>query len=182
MPGVRLYENKDKPYVQKVCLENAGKGIINADYRKFILTMFCNYYIECEPENCFVATDDNDIAIGYTICAKNFDAYIKRFMKEYFPDIPAKYKAGAVAEIFAHAIFRKKYPAHLHIDISDQFQRRGLGHKLIDALTEALKEYDVHSVMLVVGSGNEQGRNFYKKYGFSEIANLSAGIAMGIKF
>lgn len=182
MPNVRSYEEKDKPYVQKVCLENAGGAIINADYRKFILTMFCNYYIECEPSTCFVAVDDNDRAVGYVICAKNFDAYLKRFFKDYFPNIPLKYKPGALAEILAHAIYRKSYPAHLHIDISSEFQRRGLGHRLIDALTAALGEYDVRSVMLVVGSGNEQGRNFYKKYGFKEIGNLSAGIAMGTNF
>ena len=83
--------------------------------------------------------------------------------------------------MLSHALWMKNYPAHLHIDIDSNYQRLGIGTRLMDALINHLKAKGVKpGLMLVVGATNEQGRNFYKKYGFKELAITKMGVAMGI--
>ena len=77
--------------------------------------------------------------------------------------------------------FYKKYPAHLHIDILPEYQRMGLGSQLMDTLTAHLRQKGVCGVMLGVGSKNEKGKSFYKKYGFRQVFRIPFSIVMGLE-
>lgn len=185
MLDIRPYQEKDKADVQKICLANANALDKPFQKQRFILIMYCNYYIEQEPENCFVAVDVNDKAIGYIICSEDYDKYAKSFSEIYLPQartISFKSYIDARLDMLSHAVFKKKYPAHLHIDVDSNYHRMGLGTRLVDALVEHLKAKDDFKggLMLVVGETNKQGRNFYKKYGFKELLITSMGVAMGI--
>ena len=57
------------------------------------------------------------------------------------------------------------YPAHLHINILPKYQRKGIGHNLMNSLEIHLKEKNVKGYHLGVSTKNKQGINFYKKYG-----------------
>ena len=137
--------------------------------------MYNDYYTEFEKENCFVAVDGNDNAVGYIICAENFDSFYKNMQKFYLPKIEAlgrKYTVMAKGEIFLHKLYRKKYPAHLHIDILSSYQGQGTGTELMNALKLHLKEKNVQGLMLSVGTSNKNARKFYVKNGFKQIANF----------
>jgi len=183
METIRPYQPKDRDSVRNCCLLNAGNPQTEKQ-QKFILTTYCDYYIDCEPENCFVAVNEEDEAVGYIICAENFAKFEKRVKAEY---LPRAMKLGLFKWIASKGSFgqQKKhaaqYPAHLHIDILDAYQRKGLGSKLVDALAAHLKAKGVAGLMLTVGKSNEKGINFYKKYGFEEIETGLGGVAMGIK-
>lgn len=183
METIRPYQQKDRDNIRKICLINAGDPKTKRQL-DFILDTYCDYYIECEPENCFVAANEKDEAIGYIYCAENYAKYQARFNEIYLPKVKElgyfKWKAS-LASYRLHAKYAAQYPAHLHIDILDDYQRKGLGSKLVNALSEHLKVKGIGGLMLTVGRTNELGINFYKKYGFSELEKGVGDVAMGIR-
>lgn len=169
--NIRSYRKNDRNDVRYVCLYCDGPEDMSESTQNFLLTTYCDYYIEKECDNCFVAADDDKV-IGYVICTENFDRFIDCFRKEYIPRIPEEEKAHRTyAE--ESAVFQKKYkddyPAHLHIGILPEYQRMGIGHKLLDILIAHLKQKGIKGIMLTVNSENKKGFAFYEKYGFSLI-------------
>ncbi len=183
MYEIRPYEEKDKANVQRICILNAGCENKPLEKQRFILIMFCNYYIEQEPENCFVVTNEDDEAVGYIICAQDYLKYSETFKRIYIPQakcLGTRQFFEARLDMLSHYLFRKKYPAHLHIDIDPAYQRIGAGSRLMNALIENLRKKNIHGLMLVVGTQNIKGRNFYRKNNFDELKVTKSGTAMGI--
>ena len=168
--NIRKYQEKDFEATKFVCLNDMlGKE----GYEKiieYVEMMFCRYYLEKEPENCFVAVDENDKPIGYIYGSKHYDYYQDNF-SEYINAVAdienRRFLSEALTEMYDHAIYKKDYPAHLHIDILPDYQSKGIGSKLIKAFCDNLKEQDVKGVMLIVGSENEGARRFYERNGFT---------------
>ena len=185
MTTIRPYQPKDFDNVQHICIETgppkAKRGENQA--RATLLATYCDYYVEREPQNCFVIADENDEAVGYIICAENYWKYYEAFMRNYAPRTKGFLPYHRV-ECLASAWlprFLKKYPAHLHINILPSHQRMGLGSKLMDTLTAHLREKGVPGVMLGVGADNKKGRNFYNKYGFKTLLRVPFSVIMGLE-
>ncbi len=181
---IRPYDNKDKDAVHNICLYCDGPEDFSEEAINFLLSTYCDYYIEMEPHNCFVAVDENDTAVGYIICTEDFDKYISQFKEQYITRIPeeeTKYRIFSNNANRLHEKYKDIYPAHLHIDILPEYQRMGIGHLLMDKLLSHLNEKRIRGVMLDVASFNEKGIAFYKKYGFNVIEESPDGIAFGKK-
>ncbi len=181
---IRPYQEKDKNNVRNICIVTAGAQNSNINDKLFILNLYCDYYIELEPQNCFVLADEEDTAVGYILCSENMKKYIKNTCT-YRALIRSKglmkylYSWG---EIIAHLPASKKCKAHMHIDILPPYQHKGYGTKLINALKENLSSKGINSVMLVVNSSNTNAVNFYKKNGFRRFLNFGQGILMLLEF
>ena len=146
---------------------------------------YCNYYIEQEPQNCFVAVDDNDNAVGYIICAENYEKYEKVFSDIYLPQaasISARRYVEAKLDMLSHAMFKNTYTAHFHIDIDEAYQRAGVGSLLVSTLKSHLRKKDLSGVMLVCGADNVPAINFYTKNGFKSLITTKFGKAMALDF
>ncbi len=170
--NIRKYNPADKKNVQDICLYCDGYEDFKADTINFLLSTYCDYYTEQEPDNCFVAVNEKDEAVGYILCAENFDRFHKIFRNNYLTKIPEKDKTNrfyAEMSTVMHKKYKEDFPAHLHIDIMENYQRMGLGHKLMDALISHLKAKEIKGIMLTVNSLNPKGVAFYKKYGFDII-------------
>lgn len=170
MVTIRKYEEKDYENVRFVCLNSEGPDEVPCEETgRFIHYTFCNYYIEKEPENCFVV-DDNGKAVGYIICAENFDRFKKIFDEEYLP-LSKQFGDGkyewALNAYNAQEKYKNEYPAHLHIDILPEYHRMGLGGKLVETLCEHLAGKGIEGVCLTCGPNNERAKNFYIKRGFT---------------
>jgi len=179
---IRPYRPGDKEAARRACLHaKPGEAVELDPARAASLATFCDYYLECEPQNCFVAAGDDGEAVGCIWCAEDWRRYYRRFAREYLPGMPPdkrrKYRGAAWMPLF----FAKKYPAHLHIDILEAYQRQGLGHRLMDALTDHLRAKGVPGVMLVVSARNEKGMRFYRKYGFRQVLRLPGSVVMGLR-
>lgn len=178
---IRPYQNKDYFDVREICTETAGGIYKEKPYIARLL--FCDYYITHEPENCFVAVNGEDKAVGYIICTANPKKHRKytldalQSLKNNEKAIYFQQKAGLIFE----RLINIGYPAHLHIDIKDGYQRMGLGSRLVDALVACLKEKKIRGVHLGVGSTNEKGNNFYKKYGFKLLLSVAGARIYGLK-
>ncbi len=182
MTEIRKYEEKDFDGVRYACLNSEG-GIDDKELCAVVLSLFCDYYIENEPQNCFVVSH-NGKAVGYVICAENYENFKPVYDEKYVPEIEKydkKYMEWARGAYILQEKFKEEYPAHLHIDILPEYQRLGWGGKLINSLVNHLKEKGIKGVMLTTGTGNETANNFYKKYGFEILEILGTDIAFGMK-
>lgn len=181
MATVKKYEPKYFEDVRGVCI-NTGPENAKTDpkMRKYILSAYCDYYVEREPENAFVLVDDEDRGRGYAFCGENFKNYVRGFR----PYLKKVFQTGfgrglaSLGEISLYRLFSKKYPSHLHIDLDEGFRGKGDGSRMISALTRLIKDKGSRGVMLIVGSGNSRGINFYKKNGFRVLLSAFGGTAM----
>ncbi|MBR3869239.1 MAG: GNAT family N-acetyltransferase [Clostridia bacterium] len=181
---IRPYKETDKNNFRRICIETASASDKPEKEQIFITKLYCDYYIEQEPQNCFALADDNDEAVGYILCSENMKRYIKA-MKPYRASIK---KLGffqylySWGEIIAHLPASKKCKAHMHIDILPDYQHKGYGTQLINTLKENLSSKGINSVMLVVGADNKNAVKFYKKNGFKPFLNFGKGILMTLDF
>ena len=183
--NIRKYQKKDFEATKYVCLNDM---LDKEGYEKvieYVEVMFCRYYLEKEPENCFVAVDENDKPIGYVYGSSDYDKYQANF-SEYLKEVAEieerKFLPDALTEMYDHAIYKKDYPAHLHIDILPDHQSKGIGSKLIRVFCDNLREQSVKGVMLIVGTENEGARRFYERNGFTLLQDKPSGAAYGMKF
>ena len=179
---IRKYRPEDKEQVRNICIVNAELEDDDKDVRDFILLMFCDYYIECEPENCFVAVDDGDVPFGYIYGAADYDTYAERFMRDYYPRIAAisrRRADEATVEMNDHGIYKDKYPAHFHIDILPGHRGSGVGSLLIESFYMNLAEKGCRGAMMICGSDNYGAQRFYSRNGLKVLHEKDSGTAMG---
>ena len=184
MISIRKYQDKDKEYLRNICIKTSKLPVETHTQRDFLTLLYNDYYTEVEGHNCFVAVDENDIPVGYILCAENFGVYSKKFTKQYLPRIKKlglNYYIMTLGEMMGHRLFSKKYPAHLHIDILDCCQGQGVGTKLMNELKAHLKAKGIPALMLSCGGDNTMAVKFYKKNNFKVIKNLAGSYIMGIE-
>lgn len=153
-------------------------------------------YVRLCPDFCFsVDPGDGSPVVGYVICAPNTKSFVEDWEQSYIPpqaeadqgDIGALWKEdlpAALLEIlyspkgmlhsdFPHLL--QDYPAHLHIDILPDFQRHGLGTKLIQKLCDKLRGEKVKGVHLVMDGKNTGAEKFYYAVGFKRFPEVLDG-------
>lgn len=185
MISIRKYNPKDKDALRKICIETSAFDVSKKNMEKFLCLMYNDYYTEAEPDSCFVAADENGEVVGYLLCAKDFGHYEKIFNAFYQKEIDAlgaSYAVMSRSEKLAHKLFCKKYPAHLHIDLTAKCRRQGVGSRLMDALKADLKEKGIHAVMLSCGSSNTAAVSFYEKNGFKTVVKMFGSNIMVCEF
>ncbi len=182
--NIRLYEEKDKDAVRHICLATADNPNPSKYESNFLLNTYCNYYVENEPQNCFVAVDENDNAVGYILCAESFDIFYKTFTKKYATKhlhFKTIYRLASLMSIFEQKKNKVDYPAHLHIDLLPEYQQKGIGKQLINTLFKHLESKGVKGVMLSVFVGNKGAINFYQKCGFTKVKTGPTSIVFAKK-
>ena len=186
MLKVRPYEKKDFRYVQEICFETSWlKDKPNETNRAVVCSMYCNYYLDHEPDHCFVAVDDNDIPVGYVLCAVDLDTYREQMTENYLPMVRKLsgsdyYRFAAEIKLEQHFI-KQGYTAHLHVDILEDYQRQGVGTQLLSLLEDKLKQEFVEGLYLVCGIKNEAARSFYENRGFTDIDYFTGCVVYGKK-
>ncbi len=185
MLTVRSYRETDLPRLREICLETSSFSKNDAKTTAFLYLMFCDYYAMCEPESVFVAADETGTAQGYILCAKDFKTYRRRFRAFFQPqaDRLGPYFFGIVrGEMFIHGLLSRRYPAHLHIDLSASARHQGTGTRLMDALKAHLRERGCPGVMLSCSANNENAVRFYLRNGFQIRHRLFGSCLMTFDF
>jgi len=74
-------------------------------------------------------------------------------------------------EIIGYLIFREIEPEIeiFKIGVKKEYQRKGVGTKLIQKLIEIAREKNISKIFLEVKASNLSAYNFYKKLGFKEM-------------
>lgn len=184
MIGIRKYDKKDKEAAIKILIETSRLPAETENDIKYLRLLYNDYYTEVEPENCFVAVDESDEAVGYIICAENHGKFLKTFKRFYLPEIKElgiRSYIQALMDIYGHTFFAKKYPAHLHINVLNVCQGQGTGTQLMDALKNELRSKGVKGLMLSCAADNDGAIRFYKRNGFKVLAVVAGGCIMAIE-
>ena len=180
---IRKFENKDIIAVREICHATADKSLReNKRAVKLILRLFCNYYIEQEPENCFVVVDEQDDVIGYILCARNYNEWKTRFSEQYLKIYHPLARLIGKSTIRSFQKYGTEYPAHLHINMRPGYEGQGIGTRLMDTLITHLLATNIHGLALGVSTNNKRGQKFYQKYGFHILEKKKWDVIMGIHF
>lgn len=179
---IRKMRPDDITDVEYICRMTAGPGCRKDPVAgNRIAKMYSTYYVRECCDTCFALVDENDKAVGYALCEPNFRKFRKVYRKV---DVPAIKKlnenSGKKAWLIPiqYTVFGLKYPAHLHVDILDEYQNMGYGSKLMETLIEELKSRKIKGVMLTTDSDNEGAIRFYERKGFKVAADIKGGVAM----
>ncbi len=181
MLSIRKYQAKDKTAVRRILVKTSRLPAETEKDIRLLELLYNDYYIEVEPEHCFVAVDENDEPVGYIICAADYKKFRRTFMKFYLPEIKElglKYYIQAFMDIMGHALYAAKYPAHLHINVLPVCQGKGTGTELMNSLKDELKKCGVKGLMLSCAADNDGAIRFYKRNGFKVLSVLGGGCIM----
>ena len=184
---VRPYQKKDFRYVQDICVATSKYAEEDSPVtRATLCTMYCDYYLDNQADYCLVAVDDNDVPVGYVLCVVDLDDYDEKMQELYLP-LVRKVSSGDYFRFIAETkvtqrYVRAGYTAHLHINVLDEYQRQGLGTKLLQTLEGKLREMFVEGVYLICGQKDEGARAFCEKMGYEDIDFLAGAVVYGKKF
>ncbi len=59
-----------------------------------------------------------------------------------------------------------------HVVVAPEYRKQGIGKMLVNSAAEALRKEDIHKVLLVVFTHNENGNQFWEHMGFTERTDL----------
>ena len=178
MPYIRPAESKDLKDIEYICRMTAGpeSRAIEEVGRKISLT-YSTYYARAEKETCFVL-DDNGTAVGYILCAPDYSKYVKDYRKNEVRELWKIDKMQSLTAYFlplGYLPFKKKYPAHLHIDILDEYQGKGYGKEAMLQALEFIRSFpagEAECCWLSYEPENEVAKKLYASVGFEEKLEL----------
>lgn len=183
MITIRSYQAKDADVVEQICLQAANHLMMkNPAFCNAITEVFCRWYLEYAPEDCFVAEDDHGSVKGYILCARDFFQWEQSFRQQVMElsqnPVTAMMGQGTIEAMRPYAA---DYPAHLHIDLLPECQRQGIGGKLIKTLIGHLRRQRTKGLMLNVANNNKNAVKFYEKQGFILLDQNEQESAFGMK-
>lgn len=199
---IRNYQPSDRKAVMEICwrtgyMGEEAKGRFDDPYLFGLL--FCLYYTDYEPENCFVAiNEESDVITGYILSSFDYKKQEEKFRKFMISKIFRRvflYTIWRRPKTFKTLLYFRKiernsppipnekellsvYPAHLHIDILPEWHRKGVGTRLINTLETHLSSNGISGVHLGTSDYNVKAIPFYYKLGFSLIYEGSSGYGM----
>ncbi len=187
MITIRPYQKKDFRYVQDICVATSSFADEDTPLnRASLCARYCDYYLDNEPEFCFVAVSDDDVPVGYILCSADVDKYNEEMEEKYLPLVRKlngeEYFVFSAARKIEQHYIKMGYTAHLHIDILPDFQGQGIGTELVAALEKKLTESFVEGLYLICAKKNTQACAFYQKCGFEDIDYITNAVVYGKKF
>lgn len=146
---IKAASPKDEAQIRVIFFETSTrKEFASEEEREAFFEKYVGFYLKNYPHLVFVAKSER--VLGYVLGSPITDASF--------------YKIQPHLEVFEDLF--KKYPGHLHINLSAASQGLGLGQKLVFEFCRALSTY--HSPGLHIMTGPEsRNQSFYEKLGFS---------------
>jgi GNAT superfamily N-acetyltransferase len=189
-PSIRLYRDSDRDALFDICMRTGDAG---GDARgvyqdqELLPNIFAAPYAALEPDLAFVL-DDGRRAVGYVLGTRDTAQFAKKFHDVWLPRVAERHPrpAGTTTpdEFMAHLLHTPErmivpdladYPAHLHIDLLPEYQRRGYGRSLMRSVLAALHLAGAPRVHVGMVTANTAARTFYDRVGFHVIPVADAG-------
>jgi len=178
---IRPYSESDRQAVRQIAYDTAFFGdsaSVFFDDREILQDYLTAYFIDYEPQSCFVAEADSGI-VGYLMGAKDSRARrrglaSRLLFKAIRHNIILRKKSAvfifSCLKSFFKGEFRApdfscRYPATLHINIKPGFRNQGIGSRLIAAYLDYLKREEITGLHFATLS--EQAARLYERLGFS---------------
>lgn len=176
---VTPYAPEHADELRTVCLAQASERARTEEaHGRFTLLMYCDAYLEHGV--AYMLLDEEGVARGYVLAAedarvwrRDFEPYRAR-IAELGPD----YERRVAEELDFYESVAGEYPAHLHIDIAEEWTGCGGGRMLMEALLARLRADGVPGVVFGVAAANECAVGFYRHMGFQKLSEYSDGAGL----
>lgn len=195
--SVRKFQEKDRPDLYHVCLAtgDSGAGAFHLYNQKDMLgEIYVGPYLSFQPELSLTLIQGG--VAGYALAALDTRIFEDTLSKKWWPLIQEKYSIRSPENFNEREknLFNyiqnpplrpeevvKHYPSHLHIDLLEKAQGRGIGKAMMHLLIETLREQGSKGVHLGMGATNARAFTFYTKLGFTLLNKNDDEWTMGLK-
>jgi GNAT superfamily N-acetyltransferase len=204
-PLIRTCRPGDLAALREICVRTGYRGgDATGRYRdpQVLPAVYAEPYAVLASGIAFVA-DTGEHVIGYIVGTADSAAFYAALRTEWLPTVAGRFPAPApdappddldatIRRVLHHPErmlvpeIAARYPAHLHIDLLPEGQRRGLGRRLMNAYLDVLRQRGVPGVHLAMDPANTGARVFYERLGFTELPHpdgyggvLFLGLALG---
>jgi GNAT superfamily N-acetyltransferase len=194
---VRKFKEEDRPGLYHICLAtgDSGANAVHLYNQKDMLgEIYVGPYLTFQPDLSFTLIHEG--VVGYALAALDTASFEETLSKKWWPSILDKYN-GLSPENFnereknlfsyiQNPPLRPKevineYPSHLHIDLLEKAQGRGIGKAMMLLVLETLREQGSKGVHLGMGAQNSRAFTFYTKLGFNLLDKNDDEWTMGLK-
>jgi ribosomal protein S18 acetylase RimI-like enzyme len=195
---IREAKKSDAPFLSKICLltADAGKSAEQLhDFEELPGLIFAVPYVQLPKTWGFVLEDESTSEVVGYVLGSTDTRYFEQYAREHWwPPLAEKYAKEDITKsadakyvnilqnmFTASAGCINFSPAHLHINILEQYQRKGWGRRLIDKGLEYLKEQGLDAVWLGIDPRNDAARVFYSRLGFEKFEGAAEN-EFGLRF
>ncbi|HEV8712492.1 MAG TPA: GNAT family N-acetyltransferase [Candidatus Binatia bacterium] len=175
---LRRFAENDRERIREIARNTGYKGEPTRAFfedEEVIPRLFADYYIDYEPESCFVAEVDGKI-VGYVLGCKDTKRYYRVLLWKLVPGLIVRIlwkiatlqyrrKTTYVTLWIAMRAWREmprfslvQHPAHVHINVDARYRGGSVGKKLARAMLTHLKDMEVKGVHGIVIESDEDGR------------------------
>ncbi|KAH9864701.1 hypothetical protein J1614_010637 [Plenodomus biglobosus] len=190
-PIVRAYNPSDFEHGLQVYFVTIDPGLDFEPARTIGSYLWYRPYVILNPETCYVLDDGSGRVVGYCIGTADTLSFAQRWRELFVHDINPEHvpkpeihtddplMEGDMVKGFRASAYNahcsmlqswpetlQQFPAHMHIDILPEYQRKGYGRQLITAFFEAVKSQGAKGVHLDMVKTNVNGLAFYERLGF----------------
>jgi ribosomal protein S18 acetylase RimI-like enzyme len=185
---IRSARSDDQAAAYSVCLKTGDHGADGEPYYQddpdALGRIFVGPYLAFEPELGVMLEDEAGVC-GYVFGALDSRAFYARYDAEWRPMLCAGYPmpqgdpASWTRAQTVHSWYHQPdyfcpepyeaYPSHLHIDLLERAQGRGLGRRMMDDVMHRLRRRGSPGVHLGVSVRNVRAQGFYVRLGFREL-------------
>jgi ribosomal protein S18 acetylase RimI-like enzyme len=194
---VRKFQEEDRPGLYHICLAtgDSGANAVHLYNQKDMLgEIYVGPYLSFQPDLSFTLIQDG--VAGYALAALDTTSFENTLSNEWWPLILEKYSNRSPENFNEREknLFRyiqnpplrskeviHQYPSHLHIDLLEKAQGRGIGKAMMLLLLETLREQGSKGVHLGMGAQNDRAFIFYTKLGFTLLDKNDDEWTMGLK-
>lgn len=186
---VRNCKPKDRKSIRKISVQSSifgeyiGQKLLNEEFIADLLTF---YFIEYEPQYCFVAEKDNEV-VGYLLGSGDIPEMRRLVRVKVIPYLVKKvFQDGLIFNPtnfsllknmmnsyfkgeFKAPDFSEQYPATLHVNITPEYRGKMIGSLLVYHFMQILQEKKVRGIHFGVLS--EKAKGFFEKLGFEILFN-----------
>ncbi|GIV66464.1 MAG: GNAT family N-acetyltransferase [Chloroflexota bacterium] len=180
------FQQKDRESLLRIAADTAFFGAPVENFmedRRIFLDAFYVYYTDHEADHCWVAKD-GEVVIGFLTGCFN-----TRLQREYTARIlepqalrkfiSGKYRIGSkfIRYIIRYYLSKlsspkdhldlSQFPAHFHINLSEEWRGYGIGRKLIERFLDQLESANICGVHLQTTSYNKAAKILYERMGFT---------------
>lgn len=180
---VRSFEEKDRESIRAICKQTGQKGHptrLFFEDEEIVPILFADYYMDYEPESCFVAEVDGRV-VGYEVGCKNTRRKIRLLQTKIYPRLclrilckilTLQYRKRQTYQTLWWIISRSwsesfrlpldEYPGHAHFNVDVSYRSGGLGQRLNHTFRKHLLEKGVRGIHVIIRE--EEGKDDLSSY------------------
>jgi ribosomal protein S18 acetylase RimI-like enzyme len=184
-PVIRRYRASDREAVYDICVRTGDRGRdARGRFRSddLLPDIFAGPYLRLEPQLAFVLAVGAR-PVGYVLGTADTAAFVRAYSEQWIPALAGRHPEPADPPLTPEdrmlAMLRRPgemlwpelaaHPAHLHIDILEEYRGAGHGRRLIERFAEAAAGAGAAGMHVGVSSANLPALRFYERVGFARL-------------